>query len=112
MRLTAKDVAERLGVSYVVASGILSHLEKTGKIKVADKRFHVSGKGKPTRVYEMDREVVIDFGDELVAEKVVEADKRVEAVATTVHEAVSVAPEKKPDHVSAAVARLRASMDS
>ena len=33
-RLTAKEAAERLGVSYVIAAGIMTHLEDMGKAKV------------------------------------------------------------------------------
>ena len=72
MRLTAKQAAERLNISYVVASGLMSHLEDVGKAKVAEKIFHSSGKGKPTRVYEFDNNVVLNFGEDVLQVSVVE----------------------------------------
>jgi len=72
MRLTAKQAADRLNISYVVASGLMSHLEDVGKAKVVEKVFHVSGKGKPTRVYEVDNNVVLNFGDDILQPAVVE----------------------------------------
>jgi predicted ArsR family transcriptional regulator len=126
MRLTAKDVADRLSVSYVIASGLLAYLEDVGKAKVVEKRFHSSGRGKPTRVYEVDQHTTIDFGDVVVEEKV-----EVTAVEAVVDE-IAVVPDvaartavvevlasepavEEPvekietlDHVAAALARLRA----
>ena len=72
MRLTAKQAADRLNISYVVASGLMSHLEDVGKAKVVEKVFHVSGKGKPTRVYEVDNNVVLNFGEDILQPAVVE----------------------------------------
>lgn len=54
-------MADRLDVSYVIASGIMTHLIKTGQATVAEKVFHESGKGKPTRVYEVNENVVINL---------------------------------------------------
>jgi predicted ArsR family transcriptional regulator len=68
MKITAKQVAERLDVSYVVASGLMSHLVSAGRAKVAEKIFHQSGKGKPTRVYEVDQNVMISFGDDIFSD--------------------------------------------
>ena len=72
MRLTAKQAAERLNLSYVVASGLMSHLEDVGKAKIVEKVFHASGKGKPTRVYEVESNVVISFGEDILQPSVVE----------------------------------------
>lgn len=72
MRLTAKQAAERLNLSYVVASGLMSHLEDVGKAKIVEKIFHASGKGKPTRVYEVESNVVISFGEDVLQPSVVE----------------------------------------
>lgn len=136
MRLTAKEAADRLGVSYVVAAGIMSHLEEVGKAKVVEKKFHASGKGKPTRVYEVDAHTVIDFGVDKVVDvrikslepgdlrgvPVVEKNEEGEAVgvkwtrpeAPVVVEAPVEVEEKKVekietlDHVAAALARLKA----
>ena len=72
MRLTAKQAAERLNLSYVVASGLMSHLEDVGKAKIVEKVFHASGKCKPTRVYEVESNVVISFGEDILQPSVVE----------------------------------------
>lgn len=106
MKLTAKEAAERLGVSYVIAAGILSHLEDVGKAKIVEKKFHSSGKGKPTRVYEVDQHTVIDFGEdiakpEVVVESVVE-NEVAEQYEDESHKVVTL------DHVAAAVERLKA----
>jgi len=122
MRLTAKDVASQTGMSYVVAAGLMAYLEDKGKAVVVEKRFHESGRGKPTRVYEVDQHTMIDFGDAVVpavvgkVEEVVPVVEVTEAVAVAevvpvveVTEAVEVAEEKVEtlDHVAKALARLR-----
>jgi predicted ArsR family transcriptional regulator len=120
MKLTAKEAADRLGVSYVIAAGILSHLEEKGRAKVVEKRFHASGKGKPTRVYEVEATTVLDFGSTPVTVEtpVVEAVTAVETpVATeteTVVETVTETVEKIEtlDHVAAAIERLKQAQDS
>jgi len=84
MRLTAKDVSDRLGMSYVVASGLLTHLKNAGRATVVEKR--IVGKGRPTLVYEVDQHTIFDFGNVTVP------------VAT---EEVTI------DHVAAALGRLR-----
>ena len=71
----------------------MSHLEDVGKAKVAEKVFHVSGKGKPTRVYEVDNNVVLNFGEDILQPAVVE-DTTPVAVETEV--AVEVAAEIVP----------------
>lgn len=105
MRLTAKEAADRLGVSYVIAAGIMSHLEDVGKAKVVEKKFHSSGKGKPTRVYEVDQHTVIDFGADIAKPEVVVETKAEEdevAVVAEVEEKI-----ENLDHVAAALARLK-----
>lgn len=109
MKLTAKEAAERLGVSYVVAAGIMSHLEEVGKAKVVEKKFHSSGKGKPTRVYEVEQQTVLDFGAEVVAtlpESAPVVEEKVESVAPVVEKKVEKI--ETLDHVAAALARLKA----
>jgi len=83
MKLTAKQAAERLNVSYVVASGLMTHLDEVGKAKIVEKIFHESGKGKPTRVYEVEQNVVINFGEDVATPAVVVAE-------ATVDEAIAV----------------------
>jgi len=63
MNLTARQVAEKLGLSYVVASGLMTYLESIGQVKVVEKRFAPNGKGKPTKIYEIGNNVVIGFED-------------------------------------------------
>jgi predicted ArsR family transcriptional regulator len=61
MKITARDVAEHLGCDYVVASGLLTVLVEKGIVKHAENRKHSSGKGKPTRVFEVDRVIQIEL---------------------------------------------------
>jgi|688.fasta_scaffold06007_25 hypothetical protein len=91
MRLTAKQAAERLNISYVVASGLMSHLEDVGKATVVEKVFHASGKGKPTRVYEVENNVVLNFGEDILQTSVVESEAVAEKQEVQVEEIVPVA---------------------
>jgi response regulator of citrate/malate metabolism len=59
MRLTAKEVSDRTGMSYVVASGFLAYLNTIGKATV-EKR--IAGKGRPTLIYSVDQHTIFDFG--------------------------------------------------
>lgn len=52
-RLDTKQVADRLGVSYVVAAGLVKHLVDSGSATLVEKRKAESGLGKPTRIYEI-----------------------------------------------------------
>lgn len=61
IRLNTAEVAKNLGVSYVVAAGLVKHLVDSGKAALVDKVKHESGKGKPTRVYEVADSVALDF---------------------------------------------------
>lgn len=73
-RLNTKEVADRLGVSYVVAAGLVKHLVSAGKATLADKVKAESGLGKPTRIYEISDSVSLDFTAKATAPVVVEAD--------------------------------------
>ena len=73
-RLNTKEVADRLGVSYVVAAGLVKHLVSAGKATLADKVKAESGLGKPTRIYEISDSVGLDFTAKATAPVVVEAD--------------------------------------
>ena len=53
MKVSCKDVADRLGCSYVVATGLVKVLVDRGLASLVEKKFHESGKGKPTRYYEV-----------------------------------------------------------
>jgi predicted ArsR family transcriptional regulator len=85
-KVNCKQVAERLGVSYVVAAGLVKHLVATGKATIVEKVFHESGKGKPVRFYEIEDGVSLDLSGSTLA--VTEA---VEAVAETVTEGAAEA---------------------
>ena len=61
MKITAREVAEHLGIDYVVASGLMTALVEKGLAKHTENRKHSSGKGKPTRVFEVDRVVSLEL---------------------------------------------------
>jgi predicted ArsR family transcriptional regulator len=61
MQANTKQIADRLGVSYVVAAGLIKYLTVTGRAKLVEKVRHPSGKGKPTSVYEVSDSVVLDL---------------------------------------------------
>lgn len=81
MKLNAKQLAENLGISYVVSSGLIKLLLEMKQIELAEKVFHSSGKGKPTKIYNFPEEVsiaikevvqVVDARDFMVEEPVAE----------------------------------------
>jgi len=113
MKLTAKEAAERLNISYVIAAGLLSHLEEVGKAKVVEKKFHASGKGKPTRIYEVDQYTSLNFGDGEFVAKVVDVVESIPelAVVETVEE-VAVEKIETLDHVAAALKRLKEAQEA
>jgi hypothetical protein len=73
-RLDTKQVADRLGVSYVVAAGLVKHLVATGQATLVEKRKAESGLGKPTRIYELADSVNLSLAATATA-PVVEADE-------------------------------------
>ena len=81
MKLNARQLAENLGISYVVSSGLIKLLLEMKQIELAEKVFHSSGKGKPTKIYNFPEEVsiaikevvqVVDARDFMVEEPVAE----------------------------------------
>ena len=104
MKLNAKQLAENLETSYVVATGLIKVLLKQKQIELAEKTFHSSGKGAPTKSYNFPEELIISIRETLepvpteVLEEVVVADATVqnetevepvpEPVPTEVHEEV------------------------
>lgn len=78
-RLNTKEVADRLGISYVVAAGLVKHLVSTGKATLAEKVKAESGLGKPTRVYEIADSVGLDFTAKAPVVVVDDADDVAEA---------------------------------
>jgi predicted ArsR family transcriptional regulator len=61
VRTTAAEFASKMGISYVISSGLLSYLEDIGSAQVVEKQRHSSGRGKPTRVYELDENLTINL---------------------------------------------------
>ena len=61
MKITAREVAEHLGVDYVVASGLMTALVDKGLAKHVENRKHSSGKGKPTRVFEVNQTITLEL---------------------------------------------------
>lgn len=61
MKITAREVAEHLGVDYVVAAGLMSMLMEKGVAKHVENRKTANGKGKPTRVFEVDRVISLEL---------------------------------------------------
>lgn len=84
MKLNARQLAENLGISYVVSSGLIKLLLEMKQIELAEKVFHSSGKGKPTKIYNFPEEVSIAIKEVVRAEPVVE---------------VGPAPEPEPEPV-------------
>jgi len=61
MKITAREVAEHLGVDYVVASGLMTALVEKGIAKHVENRKHATGKGKPTRVFEVSQNITLEL---------------------------------------------------
>jgi predicted ArsR family transcriptional regulator len=61
MKITAKEVAEHLGIDYVVASGLMTALVDKGIAKHVENRKHASGKGKPTRIFEVNQTISLEL---------------------------------------------------
>lgn len=54
VKMSIKEFAERHKVDYLVAQGLIKFLEAKGlAFKVGTKKTSLSGKGKPTNVYEI-----------------------------------------------------------
>ena len=79
MKVSCKDVADRLGCSYVVATGLVKVLVDRGVANLVEKKFHESGKGKPTRFYEVADEFTFSLKGSDKAPEVAEAPEVVEA---------------------------------
>jgi len=65
MKLTAKDVADYMGVDYVIASGLMTMLVSKGLAKHVENRRSTTGKGKPTRVFEVNSTVQLELASEI-----------------------------------------------
>ena len=65
MKLTAKDVADYMGVDYVIASGLMTMLVSKGLATHVENRKSATGKGKPTRVFEVNSTVQLELASEI-----------------------------------------------
>ena len=122
MKFSATDLSESLGISYPVASGLLTLLDECKAIKVVAKRTPPGGRGKKVKVFEVPDSLVLNipgmvearrdmvdrkntgtYTEVPVVESVTEAkaDDEVEAVTTEVDDDDEVEAE-----VEAALARL------
>jgi hypothetical protein len=61
MKFSATDLAESLGISYPVASGLLTLLDECKAIKVVAKRTPPGGRGKKVKVYSVPAELVLNI---------------------------------------------------
>lgn len=61
IRVTAKELAEKMDVDYVTASSLIKLMLSRGAAKEVDTVKSASGKGKPSRVYEIPAEYTIDL---------------------------------------------------
>lgn len=68
MKFTTDQLSDRLGVTKVIANGLLRHLVAKGKAKVVEKLKNKTAdgqeiSGRPTLVYEVPKKVTIDFSE-------------------------------------------------
>lgn len=61
MKVTAKEVAAHLDMDYTVVSGLLNALCKKGVVKHVEDRKSASGRGKPTKVFEVDQKITLEL---------------------------------------------------
>lgn len=61
MKTSVKELAEKHGVEYADARGMVKWLEKVGHAKIVEKRPAASGKGKPTDIYELPDSVTLNL---------------------------------------------------
>lgn len=77
MKVTAREVADHLGIDYVVASGLMTALCDKGLAKHVENRKHATGKGKPTRVFEVSQKITLELVASAAAVSTVEDDGEV-----------------------------------
>ena len=59
--VTAKQLADIMGVEYLVACSILRYMVRTGQAEVVAKVFHKSGKGAPMNVFKVNKQLKINI---------------------------------------------------
>lgn len=60
-QVTIKEFAEMVDVDYIVASSVMKFLEKVAAAVPIGNRSVEGKRGKPSIVYELDQEVVLEF---------------------------------------------------
>jgi MinD superfamily P-loop ATPase len=125
MKFSATDLSESLGISYPVASGLLTLLEESNAIKVVAKRTPPGGRGKKVKVFEVPDSLVLnisgmvearrDFVEKKktgtytevpVVESVVKTETETETEAEVETEVDDEAEVEAADEIEAALARL------
>lgn len=66
-QITIKEFAEMVDVDYIVASSVMKFLEKVEAAVPIGTRSTPGQRGKPSLVYEVDQEVVLEFWQDEVA---------------------------------------------
>lgn len=56
-KITTKQLADMFHVEYIEAAGLLRFLEKRGLVTVVGKLPNISGRGKPSTIYEVPEKV-------------------------------------------------------
>ena len=96
MKLNAKQLAENLETSYVVATGLIKVLLKQKQIELAEKTFHSSGKGAPTKSYNFPEELIISIRETLSEEEGFEAEAQEIAASPEIQGIQEVETEVEP----------------
>lgn len=76
MKFSATDLSMALGVSYPVASGMLTLLEEINAIKLVAKRTPPGGRGKKVKVFEIPNNLNINFQQIIEARKSFALEKK------------------------------------
>ena len=124
MKFSATDLAESLGISYPVASGLLTLLDECKAITLVAKRTPPGGRGKKVKVWQVPDSLVLDlrglvearrdfvdkktgtYTEVPVVESVTEAKADDEAEAEVETEVDDEAEVEAADEIEAALARL------
>jgi hypothetical protein len=61
IQTTVGKLAERLNVKYVTAAAIVDVMKAQGKGKEIGKQPQPTGKGKPSTIYELDNQFVLNL---------------------------------------------------
>lgn len=59
--MTVADFAEQHNVDYAVASGFIKFLEVKGLVKENGNKPSATGKGKPSKLYDIPNQIILDL---------------------------------------------------